>query len=434
MSFAASPSVTLNEATRVWARIALLSFGGPAAQIALMHRILVDEKQWIDEQRFLHALNFCTLLPGPEAQQLATYIGWLMHGIRGGLIAGLLFIAPGIAAIMALSWAYVLYGNLGAVEGLLFGLKAAVLAIVVHALWRLGSRALKSRWQRWVALVAFLVIAFTVVPFPIVVVAAGVAGWWLGRGGSQSGAPIEAAQPHGPSVFRRALPWLIVWLGPFALLTALLGPHHVMAQIGGFFSIAALVSFGGAYAVLAFVAEQAVERFGWLQPGEMIDGLGMAETTPGPLIMVLQFVGFLAAYRDPGMLHPLLAGTLGGLVATFVTFSPCFLWIFAGAPYVERLRGNARLSGALAGVLAAAVGVIASLALWFAIHTLFAQNVHVAAGPLRLDLPILGTLDPWAALLALLAALALFRLKVGIATTVAIAALAGVALRLLGGA
>jgi chromate transporter len=428
---AARPAPSLAETTRTWTRIALLSFGGPAAQIALMHRILVDEKQWIDEQRFLHALNFCTLLPGPEAQQLATYVGWLMHGVRGGLIAGLLFIAPGIAAIMALSWAYVLYGGVGAVEGLLFGLKAAVLAIVVHALWRLASRALRNRWQRWVALAAFLLIAFTVIPFPVVVVAAGIAGWWINRGRSddpQAAAPV----PPGPSLIRRSFPWLVAWLAPVAALAAFLGPDNVMTQVASFFSAAALVTFGGAYAVLAFVAEQAVERFGWLQPGEMIDGLGMAETTPGPLIMVLQFVGFLAAYRDPGGLDPLLAGTIGGLVATFVTFAPCFLWIFAGAPYVERLRGNARLSGALAGILAAAVGVIASLALWFAIHALFAEIVHIGAGPLRLDLPILATLDPWAGLLALVGAFALFRLRLGIATTVLLAAGTGVALHMLG--
>ncbi|HVL78950.1 MAG TPA: chromate efflux transporter [Sphingomicrobium sp.] len=433
MSSAASPTVSLGEASRTWARIALLSFGGPAAQIGLMHRILVDEKKWIDEQRFLHGLNFTTLLPGPEAQQLATYIGWMMHGVRGGLVAGLLFIAPGIAAIMALSWAYVLYGDVGAVEGLLFGLKAAVLAIVVQALWRLASRALRFSWQRWVALAAFLVIAFTFVPFPVVVAASGVAGWWLSRGAARPAAHDQTPEPAGPSLFRRLLPWLLVWVGPLILLVALLGPQHVMTQVAGFFSIAALVTFGGAYAVLAFVAEQAVERFGWLQPGEMIDGLGMAETTPGPLIMVLQFVGFLAAYRDPGMLNPLLAGTIGGLIATFVTFAPCFLWIFAAAPYVERLRGNARLSGALAGILAAAVGVIASLALWFGIHALFAQSTEVAAGPLHFDLPVLESLDPWAVLLALLAAFALFRLKLGIATTVLIAAAAGIGFRLLGG-
>jgi chromate transporter len=426
----AAPAPTLREASAAWTRIALLSFGGPAAQIAMMHRVIVEEKGWIEEDQFLHALNFCTLLPGPEAQQLATYIGWLLHGVRGGLVAGLLFIAPGAAAIMALSWLYVLYGNLGWVEGLLFGLKAAVLAIVVHAVHRLAHRALKARWQYWLAAAAFGLIAFTIIPFPVVVLGAGLAGWLIG---SRPASGVTLAQPvSGQSFVARAMPWLLIWLVPVAALFVLLGRHNVLTQIAVFFSGAAIVTFGGAYTVLAFVAQQAVEHFHWLSAREMLDGLGLAETTPGPLIMVLQFVGFLAAYRNPGLLNPLLAGTIGGLIATFVTFAPCFLWIMAGAPYVERLRGNVRLSGALAGVTSAAVGVIASLALWFGVHTLFGQTVRHAAGPFRVDVPQLATVNLAALLLAAAAAIAIFRFKVGIVPTILGAAAAGIAMRLAG--
>lgn len=409
-------------------RVATLSFGGPAAQIAMMHRVIVEEKGWVDEERFLHALNFCTLLPGPEAQQLAVYLGWLLHGVRGGLVAGLLFIAPGVIAIMGLSWLYVLYGNVGWVGGLLFGLKAAVLAIVAHAVHRLASRALKQRWQYWTAVCAFVLIAFTVVPFPIIVIAAGVIGWRTQPG--HISAPADSASPVPPSLTRRAMPWLVGWLAPVAMLFVVLGPDNVMTQIAGFFSAAAVVTFGGAYTVLTFVAQQAVEHFHWLGAREMLDGLGLAETTPGPLIMVLQFVGFLAAYRHPGVLDPLVAGTIGGLLATFVTFAPCFLWIFAGAPYVERLRGNARVSGALAGITAAAVGVIASLAFWFAIHALFARSNLVSSGPLRFNVPEVTTISPAATLLALAAAVAIFRFKLGVVPTILVTAAAGIVLRL----
>ena len=421
----AAPSFA--EANRTWARIALLSFGGPAAQIALMHRVLVDEKGWIDEQRFLHALNFCTLLPGPEAQQLATYIGCLFHGVRGGLVAGLLFILPGIVAIMALSWLYVLTGNVGAVAGMLFGLKAAVLAIVLHALQRIAARAFKSKWQRVLALAAFMLLFFVAAPLPLVVLGAGLVGWWMTRGVRADSVTLSA-QVGWKRTLNLALPWFTIWLIPVCGLVFVLGPDHVFSQIATFFSTAAMVTFGGAYAVLAYVGQQAVEHYGWLKPGEMLDGLGLAETTPGPLIMVLQFVGFLAAYRDPGMLNPLVAGTIGGLIATFVTFAPCFLWIFAGAPHVERLRGNVRLSGALAGITAAVVGVIASLALWFAVHALFARVSRVDQGPFDFDWPVLASINPWAALLAVAAAVAIFRFKLGIAPTILAAAAAGFAL------
>lgn len=446
--------VPLGEAAKTWARIAALSFGGPAGQIAVMHRILVDEKRWIGEQRFLHALNFCMLLPGPEAQQLATYIGWLLHKRLGGLIAGALFILPGAIAIMALSWIYVLYGNTGVIAGLFLGLKAAVLAIVLQAVIRIGSRALRTGATRLLAIAAFVLIFFLQVPFPVIVLGAAAIGWLAGRGGSRAfavgaghgtagngvadaetllGEALPAhARPNWRGVLFDVSLWLALWLLPIAALLAALGPHHVFSQIAIFFAKMAMVTFGGAYAVLAYVAQQAVENYGWLTPPEMLDGLGMAETTPGPLIMVLQFVGFLGAYRDPGMLAPLWAGTLGGLIATWVTFAPCFLWIFLGAPFVERMRGNAALASALSAITAAVVGVILNLALWFAIHAMFRRVTPLGAGPVGFDLPVMSSVDPWIALLTLAAVVAVFRLKLGTFTVLAAAAGAGVVLRLAG--
>ncbi|MDP8993932.1 MAG: chromate efflux transporter, partial [Pseudomonadota bacterium] len=388
---AASP-VPFGEAVRVWARIALLSFGGPAGQIAVMHRILVEEKRWIGEARFLHALNYCMLLPGPEAQQLATYIGWLMHRIRGGLVAGTLFVLPGFVAIMALSWLYAAFGNVGAVAALFLGLKAAVVAIVLDAVRRIGARALGNAAMLAIAAAAFLAIFAFDVPFPLIILTAALVGFIGGRRGM---AAFRAAAPHGegegtpasgtvlgddvPAHARPTLGWslrvsavlLLLWLAPVALLLLLLGPGDVFADIGLFFSQMAVVTFGGAYAVLAYVAQQAVENYGWLRPGEMLDGLGMAETTPGPLIMVVQFVGFMGAAREASGMDPMLAGTLGALLATWVTFVPCFLWIFLGAPFSERLRGNRALGGAMRAITAAVVGVILNLALWFALHALF---------------------------------------------------------------
>jgi chromate transporter len=399
--------VSLGEAFRVWLRVAALSFGGPAGQIAVMHRILVEEKRWISESRFLHALNYCMLLPGPEAQQLATYIGWLMHRTLGGIMAGALFILPGVVAIMGLSWIYALYGKVGFVAALFFGLKAAVLAIVFDAVIRIGKRALKNRALIGIAIAAFVAIFFLDVPFPLIVLAAGLAGFMGGRaglpqfqiGGHGNGGKEEAEgrlgenlPDHARPSLRRSLRiaglWLALWLTPVLALMLALGEGNVFTQIAIFFSKMAMVTFGGAYAVLAYVAQQAVENYGWLQPGEMLDGLGMAETTPGPLIMVLQFVGFMAAFREPGMLSPLMAGTLGGLLATWVTFAPCFLWIFLGAPYMETLRDNRALSGALSAITAAVVGVILNLAIWFGIHTIFNEVQPAGWGPFRVDAPV----------------------------------------------
>ena len=447
--------VTLGEAFWVWLRIAALSFGGPAGQIAVMHRILVDEKRWIGEHRFLHALNYCMLLPGPEAQQLATYIGWLMHKTRGGIVAGALFVLPGAVSIMALSWIYALYGRVGIVSALFFGLKCAVLAVVLQAVVRIGSRALKNTIMRGLAVLAFLLIFFLGVPFPVIVLGAGLIGYFGGRagiaafqvGGGHGAAKGEIvedadtllgealpahANPTIRQSLRQAVVWMVLWLAPVAVLLLLLGRTNVFSQIATFFSTMAVVTFGGAYAVLAYVAQQAVEGYHWLSPTEMLDGLGMAETTPGPLIMVLQFVGFMGAYRNPGMLSPLLAGTLGGLLATLVTFIPCFLWIFLGAPFIERMRGNKALSGALAAITAAVVGVVLNLAVWFAIHTIFRQVRPLRAGPIEFDMPMLTSVDPWALAISLAAIIAMFRLKVGICLTLGGASAAGVALHLAG--
>jgi chromate transporter len=444
------PYPSLKEATRTWVRVALLSFGGPAGQIAVMHRILVEEKRWISEQRFLHALNYCMLLPGPEAQQLATYVGWLIHGTFGGLIAGGLFILPGIICIMALSYVYALWGQVPFVTALLFGLKAAVLAIVVEAVIRIGKRALKGRALIALAAAAFVGIFFFAIPFPLIILTAGLLGLMglvraspISHGASTTTSvsdeqslfgdePVRSARPSMARTIRVAAVWLSLWLVPVTALLILLGPHDVFSQIAVFFSKMAMVTFGGAYAVLAYVAQQAVQHYGWLKPTEMLDGLGMAETTPGPLIMVLQFVGFTAAYRDPGVLSPLLAGTLGGLLATWVTFIPCFLWIFVGAPFIEHLRGISALNSALAAITAAVVGVILNLALWFAIHTIFAVTIPVRVWPLTFDAPVLSSLNRWALILTVAAAVAIFRLKWGMIPTLASSCAAGVVLHLVG--
>ncbi len=445
------PWPSIREALAVWTRIALLSFGGPAGQIAVMHRILVEEKRWIGEARFLHALNFCMLLPGPEAQQLATYTGWLMHGIRGGFIAGLLFVLPGALAIMVLSVVYALYGNVGAVAALFFGLKAAVLAIVVQAVVRIGSRALRNRTMLALAAASFVAIFCFDAPFPLIVLAAAIVGYAGGRSGLPAFAPrgghgalggktvADATTILGEEAPARDLPakrrlfltsalLLLAWLGPVAALWAVLGGAHVFTDIAVFFSKMAVVTFGGAYAVLAWVAQAGVETYEWLQPGEMLDGLGMAETTPGPLIMVTQFVGFMAAFREPGLLAPLPAGVLGGALTTWVTFAPCFLWIFLGAPYVERLRENRALSAALAAIAAAVVGVVLNLALWFALHTIFGTVGRFEGWGLSVAVPQLGTLNPWALALSVAALAAALGFRIGAVPLLAGAAATGLLL------
>ena len=446
---------TLAEATRIWARIGLLSFGGPAGQIALMHRILVEEQRWLGEKRFLHALNYCMLLPGPEAMQLAVYIGWLMHRTLGGIIAGVLFVLPGVIAIMGLSWIYALYGNVGPVEALFFGLKAAVLAIVVQAVIRIGSRALKNGAMVAIAAASFVAIFGFAVPFPLIILLAGIIVFF----GAQAGLPaFHGGGGHGKVgkvqvddadtllgeespdhtrvnrgwSFRISAAFLALWLAPVALLFVTLGPENVFSQIAGFFSVMAMVTFGGAYAVLAYVAQEAVQNYGWLAPGEMLDGLGMAETTPGPLIMVTQFVGFMGAFREASGLSPLVAATLGGLLTTWVTFVPCFLWIFLGAPFIERLRDNAVLTAALTAITAAVVGVILNLAVWFGLHVVFDEVRTVTAYGLDLDVPVWSSINLAAAALVLAAVLAVFQFKLGPVTVLTGCALAGMALAALG--
>ncbi|WP_457797191.1 chromate efflux transporter [Methylocystis sp. S23] len=442
--------VSLAQAARVWARVALLSFGGPAGQIAAMHRIIVDEMKWLSESRFLHALNYCMLLPGPEAQQLAAYIGWLMHRTVGGLIAGGLFILPGAVSIMALSVIYALWGNAGIVSGLFFGLKAAVLAIVVEAVVRIGKRGLKTPRMRLLAAASFVGIFFFAAPFPVIILAAAL----IGYVGAARGSPAFATAGQGPAhedgesllghdtpaharpsakgALRVGLIWLAVWLTPVGAILIIAGPGDVFSQIAVFFSKMAVVTFGGAYAALAYVAQRAVDSYHWLSPAEMLDGLGMAETTPGPLIMVLQFVGFMAAFRSPGGLPPLLAGALGGLLAIWVTFAPCFLWIFVGAPYIEKVRANKALSGALAAIAAAVVGVILNLAVWFGVHAIFRETVAVDAYGLSLDAPVLASVDFRSLALSVAAAIAIFRFRVGILQTLAGSCVAGISLFLAG--
>ena len=445
--------VSMRAAFFVWLRVAALSFGGPAGQIAMMHRILVEEKRWVSENRFLHALNYCMLLPGPEAQQLATYIGWLMHRTRGGIMAGGLFILPGAIAIMALSIIYALYGNVGIVAGLFFGLKAAVLAIVLQAVFRVGKRALKNNVMQAIAALAFVAIFFFNVPFPFIILCAGLIGFFGARtgraefaigGGHAAASDVDDgmsllgdnlpahAQPSIGNALKVASIWLALWLVPVAGLLIYCGQAHVFSQIAIFFSKMAMVTFGGAYAVLAYVAQQAVEHYHWLQPREMLDGLGMAETTPGPLIMVLQFVGFLAAFRDPGTLHPLIAGAIGGLIATWVTFTPCFLWIFLGAPFIEKMRGNVALAGALSAITAAVVGIILNLAIWFAVHTLFRDVTAVRGYGFAFEMPVVASVDVAALMLAAAAALAIFKFDIGMLQTLAACSLAGVLLHFAG--
>ncbi len=422
------------EMVRVFTRIGFLSFGGPAGQIALMHRELVDERRWVDEAQYLHALNFCHLLPGPEAQQLATWIGWKLHGLRGGLAAGLLFVLPGALVILALTILYAFAAKLDWFAALFLGIKAAVLAIVVQALLRIAGRALDTEFKRALALAAFLALFLFSAPFPLVVLGAGALGmivaatrpeWLAIKAGT--GSHVPGPRPWGQSL-RTVLAWGAIWAAPMVLILVTLGRDHVLWDIGSFFSQLAVVTFGGAYAVLAYMAQEAVQGYGWLSAGEMADGLGLAETTPGPLIMVTQFVGTLAAFRSPEPFTPLVAGLLGAVLTTWVTFAPCFLWIFTFAPWIERMENSPRLKGGLAALTAAVVGVIANLSLWFFIHVLFARVEQITSGPFHFGLPVWASLDWRAAVLAALAAFLLFRLKWSIIRVLAVAAMGGLLL------
>ncbi len=424
-----TPAPSFADALAVWWRIGWLSFGGPAGQIALMHRVLVQEKGWLDEDRFLHALNYCMLLPGPEAQQLAVYAGWLLHGVKGGVVAGLLFILPGALVILALSWLYVLLGDLALVEGLFFGLKAAVLAIVVQALLRIAARTLRGWLHPVLAVGGFVALFAFDLPFPLVVLGAGAIGFAVAavrpRQAEVAGEAAGVDVVSRPGTFAAAMICLGLWLGTLVALLGLLGPDDVFSHIGLFFSKLALVTFGGAYAVLAYVAQQGVEHYQWLEPGEMLDGLALAETTPGPLILVTQFVGFLGGLRHGAADAPLLMATLAALLTTWVTFLPCFLWIFLGAPHVEKLRSQPALAAALAAITAAVVGVIANLALWFGLNVLFRERTAITGWGLDLRLPVPGSVDVAAAVLVAMAFVLAFVLRLGLFPLLGVSALLG---------
>jgi len=424
---------TEREALGVWARIGLLSFGGPAAQIALMHRFLVEEKGWLDERRFLSALSFCMLLPGPEAMQLATYAGWRLHGVRGGLVAGLLFVLPGATVVLALAVLYATLGGTGLVETLFFGVRAAVLVIVVQALARVAGRALKSTRHRLLAASAFVALFFLALPYPLVVLAAALVGF--SARGPAPGAPPVAGMPENrvdasasaPGSIRSTLvtiaTWLAVWWLPILALDLLVAAD-ILGELARFFSTLAVVTFGGAYAVLAYLAQDIVARFGWLTSTEVLDALALAETTPGPLILVTEFVGFLAAFRAGG----LGLGLLGAVVTLWVTFVPCFLWIFAGAPWLDELTARPRLRGALDAITAAVVGVMLNLSVWFALHVMFERVDAVRAGPFVLWTPERATLDGRALLITTVCAVLVFRFEWGVTRLLAFATVAGVAL------
>jgi chromate transporter len=421
-----------NEAFKVWLKIGCINFGGPAAQIALMHRVVVDEKKWVDEARFLHALNFCMLLPGPEAQKLATYLGWLLHGVRGGLVAGILFVVPGALVMLGLSLLYALGRGVPLIDGALFGIKAAVLVIVIEALVRIGKRALKTNVLLALAAAAFIGIFVLELPFPLIVGGAALIGYLISRRAPEQlgvAAKIEDVPPPAPDRWRQfaiaSMAGVLVWFAPIALAALIFGPHHVLVSVGLFFSKLAVVSFGGAYALLAYMAQQAVETYGWMTAPEMVDGLGLAETTPGPLILVTQFVGFLATFRDAAPFSPIMAGVLGAVMTTWVTFVPSMLWIFAGAPFVERLRANRQLSGALAAITAAVVGVILNLSVWFALHVLFGTVTEKHAGWLRWFAFDPAGIDKQAAILAATAAILTFRFHRSLIEVVCVMALLG---------
>ncbi|KXG84593.1 chromate efflux transporter [Agrobacterium bohemicum] len=424
------PPPSFWEMTAVFGRIGLLSFGGPAGQIGLMHRVLVDEKGWLTEERFLHALNYCMLLPGPEAQQLATYSGWLLHGRRGGIVAGTLFILPGFLVIVALASAYALYQDTHWLPALLSGLKAGVLAIVLEALLRVAKRALTNRSLVVIAAAAFIALFFFGIPFPLVILAAGIIGFAKGRGSALS--PLEkggemTATPSWKRLVLGLLFGVVIWQLPLLLLWVMTGPG-TLVDLQIFFSKMAVVTFGGAYAVLAYVAQVAVDTHGWMMPGEMLDGLALAEATPGPLVLVLSYIGFLAAFRHPGLFDPMTSGILGASVAAWATFVPSFIFIFAGAPYMEKLRHNRLLSAALAAITAAVVGVILNLSVWFGLHVLFAEVERIPLLPavnLHVSWPAWQTLDLFSLCLFIVSATTLFRLKLGMLPVLGLCITAG---------
>jgi chromate transporter len=419
---------SLGELTQASLKIGCLSFGGPAAQIAMMHRVFVDEKKWIDEPRYLYALNYCMLLPGPEAQQLATYVGWLLHGVKGGLIAGALFVLPGALVVLGLSWLYLTHGSAPLVGAAFFGVRAAVVAFVIEALIRISKRALKTRADYWVAIACFAALTLFAAPFPLIIISAALTGAFvLKRKAPAVEASAPMTQPSAAKSFQAAAIWGFAWLAPLALIFAVLGPDHVLSRVGALFAKLAVLTFGGAYALLTYLRQQAVEVEGWLSPEQMIDGLGLAETTPGPLVLVNQFVGFVAGWQADG--GGAVLALLAALMATWMTFAPSFLWIFAGAPYAEGLRRNAKASAALAAITAAVLGVVANLAFWFAVHVLFGETNTVALPwGARIDLPNLLSFDFLALAIAAATAVALIRFHVNAIIVVIASAVAGILL------
>lgn len=440
---------SFREALNVWIKVALHSFGGPAGQIAVMHRFLVEDKKWIGENRFLHALNYCMLLPGPEAQQLATYIGWLLHGSKGGIVAGALFVLPGFLSILLLSVLYALWKDVAVVEGIFYGIKPAVLAIVVGAVIKIGKKALKNETMITIAIFAFIAIFFFEVAFPIIVISAAFLGFIGGKiseekfyvirghkaaNDAQEGLIDGLITTYKPSLaqsLKTAAFWLLLWFIPIILLVAFLGLDNIFTKESLFFSKAAVVTFGGAYSVLAYISQKAVETFGWLQPGEMLDGLGMAETTPGPLIQVVQFVGFMGAFRNPGMLDPVMAGVLASILVTWVTFIPCFFFIFLGAPYIERLRNNKNLSTALSAITAAVVGVVLNLGIWFSLNTLFESIEERSFYGMRLLVPDVASIDSGLAGITVAACVAYFGFKLDMLKTIGLCIVLGLLVKFL---
>ena len=421
------PATSFREAVLVFARIGCLSFGGPAGQIALMHRELVEQRSWLSEQDYLRALNFCMLLPGPEAMQLATYAGWRLHGVRGGLMAGLLFVLPGAAIVLIISVLYSLFGRLPIVEAMFFGIKAAVLAIVLEALLRVSRRALNVPWHWMIAVAAFLALFVFAIPFPAVIAVAGLTAYQMTNRHASDGAPRQVKPVRALQTVRTIAIWLVIWFAPIATIALITYPDHLLVSVGLFFSKLAVVTFGGAYAVLAYMGQQAVENHGWLTAPQMVDGLGLAETTPGPLILVTEFVGYMAGFRASGLQGSITGGLAAAAVAVWVTFAPCFLWIFAGAPYIERLANMPRLSGALSAITAGVVGVIANLALWFGLHVLFGELTRVETGPVTMVWPIWSSMNIAAVGLFFLSAVMLLKLHAGLAKTLGVCALLGAA-------
>ncbi|MYA95727.1 MAG: chromate efflux transporter [Nitrospinae bacterium] len=411
----------------VFWRIGILSFGGPAAQIAVMHRILVEEEQLLDEERFLGALSFCMLLPGPEAMQLATYSGWRLRGVSGGLLAGLLFVVPGALVVLGLAMLYMAVGHLPVMTALFLGIKGAVLIIVMEALLRVSKRALHSAVHWVIAGLTFVGIFFLSVPFPLIILASALAGFFMLGGRNAGNTRSGRSGGSASGTVRTVVIWLAVWWTPVFLLMAL-GGYEILVQIGNFFSRLAVVTFGGAYAVLAYLAQDVVTHKGWLSAGEMMDGLGLAETTPGPLILVTEFVGYVAAYRAGGV----SMGIAGALVTLWVTFAPCFLWIFAGAPYIEQLTAQPRLKGALESITAAVVGVILNLSIWFGLHVLFTELPTVQLGPVKLLTPVWGSLDWRVLLVGAVSAIMLLWRRQSLMRTLGVAALMGLGFAAMG--